>query len=179
MNQLLSSALAGDPAALEGLIHEIWPRCYRLAAAVIGDRALAQDAAQESCAIVYVRLRSLRDRSAFDAWLYRIVMREATRVRRRIPANVPLYDDASFAPDETTSIDVWRALAQLPEDQRDAVVLFYFHDLRTEDIAAIVDVPHATVRTRLMRARERLRASLGDYANDLHVQQGEVQHYAV
>ena len=74
---------------------------------------------------------------------------------------------------------MWRALARLPAEQRDAVVLFYFHDMRTEDIAAIVNAPHATVRTRLMRARERLRASLGDYAVDLHTQQGVLKHHVI
>ncbi len=179
MNEHLTSARNGDPAALERLVHEIWPRCYRLAASVIGERALAQDAAQESCAIVCVKLRTLRDSAAFDTWLYRIVMREAARVRRRLPPSTPLYDDRSFTLDETTSIDVWRALARLPAEQRDAVVLFYFHDMRTEDIAAIVNAPHATVRTRLMRARERLRASLGNYAVDLHTHQGVLKHHVI
>lgn len=116
---------------------------------------------------------------AFDAWLYRIVMREASHMRKRLPPNLELYDDASFVSDDTTSIDVWRALAHLAPDQRDAVVLFYFNDMRTQDIATICNVSHATVRTRLMRARERLRTLLGDYSDDLRVQQGEVQSYAV
>lgn len=66
---------------------------------------------------------------------------------------------------DTASIDIWRALAELPPALREVTVLFYFDDLKTEEIAGILSIPHATVRTRLARARERLRALLGDYSD--------------
>lgn len=76
--ELVSAALTGDEAATEQLIAAVWPGCFRLAATIIGDWSLAQDATQEACVIVHRKIRSLRAIEAFDAWLYRIIMREST-----------------------------------------------------------------------------------------------------
>lgn len=179
MNELIEPALRGDQGSVEQLLEGIWPTCYRLAVAVVGDRSLAQDAAQEACAIVYAKIHTLRNAAAFDSWLYRIVMREAGRVRRRLSSDAEPYEGASFVPDQTIGIDVWRAMAALRPELRDVVVLFYFYELRSEEIASILRTPHSTVRTRLARARERLRALLGDYADDARFNGGEMKHYAV
>jgi RNA polymerase sigma-70 factor, ECF subfamily len=175
--ELVGAALAGDEIATEQLIAAVWPACFRLAATVIGDRSLAQDAAQESCAIIYRKIRSLRVASAFDAWLYRIVMRESARVRRRHGVSIEPPERA-FSGEETAAIDVWRALQRLPPELRDATVLFYFDDLRTEEIAAILGVQHATVRSRLARARERLRGLLDDYGDESPPLRGEATGHA-
>src|SRR5665213_3541663 len=114
--EIVFAALAGDEAAVEELVAAVWPGCFRLAASVIGDRSLAQDAAQEACAIVHRNIRSVRNAAA---------------------------------------IDVWRALATLSPELRDVTVLFYFDDLKSAAIASILGIPHATVRTRLARARAR------------------------
>lgn len=161
---LVAAAIRGEESAAERLIAAVWPACFRLAASLTGDCALAQDAAQEACVIIHRKVRGVRSADAFDAWLYRIVARESSRVRRRFQsAQVPAYDNG-FTTDATTAVDVWRALAGLPAPLRDVTVLFYFDDLKTEEIARILLVPHATVRTRLARARDRLRLALGDYA---------------
>jgi RNA polymerase sigma-70 factor (ECF subfamily) len=175
---MIAAAHGGDESARESLVTAIWPGCYRLAASVVGDTALAQDAAQEACAIVHRRIRGLRDPGAFDAWLYRIVMREAARVRRRNPPSFELPERGTTPDDGTATIDVWRALAQLSADQRDVVVLFYFDDLSTEEISRILGVAHVTVRTRLLRARERLRGILDDYRPET-VPQWEANHHAL
>ena len=163
--EIVSAALQGDETAAEQLISAVWGRCFRLAITVIGDRNLAQDAAQEACAIVHRRIGRVRSAAAFDTWLYRIVMRESARVRRRHRAVGQATFERSLSGDDTTAIDVWRALGALTAELRDVTVLFYFDDLKTDDIAAILGIPHPTVRTRLARARERLRGLLGDYSD--------------
>jgi RNA polymerase sigma-70 factor (ECF subfamily) len=161
--EVVSAALQGDRFSVEQLVSAVWPRCFRLAVSVIGDRSLAEDAAQEACAIVHRRIRSVRSADAFGTWLYRIVMRESARVRRRHRAISEALFEHSLRGDDTTAIDVWRALGALSPDLRDVTVLFYFDDLKSDDIAAILGISHPTVRTRLARARERLRGLLGDY----------------
>lgn len=175
--ETVDAAIRGDATSAERLVSSIWAACFRLAASVLGDRGLAQDAAQEACAIVHRRIGGLRDAAAFDAWLYRIVMREAARVRRRNPPVFNLPDDAAVPRDGSTEIDVWSALATLTADQREAVVLFYFDDLKSEEIARILGVAHGTVRTRLARARERLRGALDDYRFETSRQ--ERAHHAI
>jgi RNA polymerase sigma-70 factor (ECF subfamily) len=163
---LVATALSGDAPAVERLISAVWPACFRLAASLLGDSGLAQDAAQEACVIVHRKVRTLRSPGAFDAWLYRIVTRESARVRRRHATPTDSLYEHGFTHDPTASLDIWRALAELSHPFREVMVLFYFDELKTEEIAGILRVPHATVRTRLARARERLRIALGDYAFD-------------
>ena len=177
--EIVSAALVGDEIAAEQLVSVIWPGCFRLAATVIGDRTLAQDAAQEACVIVLRKIRTLRSAGAFDTWLYRIVMREAARVRRKYHESLsqPAFEDFVTV-DSATPIDVWRALAGLSADLRDVTVLFYFDDLKTEEIASILGVAHATVRSRLTRARDRLRGLLGDYGNEILPNRQEKEQHA-
>jgi RNA polymerase sigma-70 factor, ECF subfamily len=176
--ETIASAMRGDADAVERLIAAVWPQCYRLAATVVGDSSLAQDAAQESCVVVYRKIRSVRDAGAFDAWLYRVVMRESARVRRRLakPGEAPLAEPTEMDPSST--VDIWRALDDLSPELRDVVVLFYFDDLKSVDIAAILGVAHATVRTRLARARVRLRGLLDGDGNEPLVNPREVQQNA-
>jgi RNA polymerase sigma-70 factor (ECF subfamily) len=175
--ELISAALAGDEAAADRVIAAVWPGCFRLAATIVGDLNLAQDAAQEACVIVHRKIRSLRNVDAFDTWLYRIVMRESNRVRRRHEmAGRPTYEGRSGS-DGTTTLDVWRALADLSPELRDVTVLFYFDDLKTADIAAILGIPHPTVRTRLARARGRLRAILTNYGDELPPERTELKQH--
>lgn len=161
-DETVRRARDGEPGAADRLVEAVWPGCFRLAATVVGDVHLAQDAAQETCALILRKIGSLRDLAAFDTWLYRIVLREASRTRR--PRSSEYAEGPPFlAEDRSTAIDVWRALQLLPPNQRDVVVLFYFDDLTSERIAQILRIPHATVRSRLARARERLRLVLADY----------------
>lgn len=174
--ELIAAAAAADEGAVERLIIAVWPACFRLAASLIGDRALAQDAAQEACVILHRKISTLRSAAAFDMWLYRIVAREASRARKRSESVMsPLYEESAVF-DCSTGIDVWRALAELPQALRETTVLFYFDDLKSEEIARILRVPHATVRTRLARAREHLRGLLGDYDIEPHSAKGVAQH---
>lgn len=173
---LISAAVAGEESAVETLVQAIWPACYRLAASLIGDRSLAQDAAQESCVIVYRKVRGLRSASAFDAWMYRVVTREAFRARHRHADAAAALEECGIYDDTDDAIDVWRALADLSPHLRDVTVLFYFHDLKTEEIAQILNVAHATVRTRLARARDRLRSVLRDEIEPHAEAKGVTQH---
>ncbi|HLI97644.1 MAG TPA: sigma-70 family RNA polymerase sigma factor [Candidatus Baltobacteraceae bacterium] len=175
---LVAAAIAGEASAAERLVGAIWPACFRLAASLIGDRALAQDAAQEACVIIHLRVRTVRSAEAFDAWAYRIVARESSRVRQRFHTPEAAAYENGFTADSTASMDVWRALADLSPGLRDVTVLFYFDDLKTEEIADVLCIPHATVRTRLARARERLRSTLGDYAIEPHAAPKEVKQHA-
>lgn len=164
--ETVTAAISGDDATVERLLAAIWPGCFRLAATLLGDWNLAQDVAQDACVVVHRKVRGLRSPAAFDAWLYRIVVREASRVRRRSRRETrPCAEH--FPADTSIALDVWHALAQLSRELREVTVLFYFDDLSGEQIAAVLRVPHATVRTRLARARERLRSQLGDYRDDL------------
>jgi RNA polymerase sigma-70 factor, ECF subfamily len=177
--ELVLAARRGDAGTAERLVAAIWPPCFRLAATVLCDRGLAEDAAQEACAIVHRKVRNLRNVDAFDSWLYRIVMHETAKVRRKNQAFDGCVPEGWVEGDGATSIDIWQALITLSPQLREVTVLFYFDDLKSEEIARVLCIPHSTVRTRLNKARARLRTLLDDYGAESISTAAEVKHYAV
>jgi len=175
---LVQAARTGAAADVEALLAAVWPDAYRLARAILGDEQRAEDAAQEACIILYRTITTLRSAEAFRAWFYRIVVREATELKRRasrseLGSALPMVDDQS------SSLDVWRALATLPQHLRDVVVLRYFEDLSSREIASVLSIAEGTVRFRLMTARRRLRPLLGDDAEYFTERTGEARIHAV
>lgn len=160
------AARDGDAAARERLLEDLWPRAFRLAVAILGDRTEAEDAAQDALVAVATRLRDLHDPAAFPLWSTRIVVnaaRTALRRRRRRsePAGVtaPPFDELS-----SQRLDVLAALAALPDWLRVPVVLRYVEELNSREIGAALGAPPATIRFRLALARRRLAAALRDPA---------------
>jgi RNA polymerase sigma factor (sigma-70 family) len=158
---LVEAAKCGGAFEIERLLQAVWPVAYRPAYSVLGDRESAQDVAQESCVILYRTIASLRDPAAFRAWFYRIVVREASSLKRRhVESNVE--KEPAQIEDRTAAFDVWRALSMLPQHLRDVIVLRYFEDLPSREIASILRINDGAVRFRLVVARRRLRRLLGD-----------------
>jgi RNA polymerase sigma-70 factor, ECF subfamily len=161
---VVARARLGAPEDLERLAELAWQDAYKLAYAILGERHAAEDAAQEACVAACRNLVSLRSVEAFRVWFARIVVREATRIKRRTspqPANeenVPFQ--ATHAGEVATAVDVWRALDTLSPELRGVVVLRYFEDLTSREIGAVLGIPAPTVRFRLMAALRRLRPLL-------------------
>lgn len=177
--ELVEAAREGDSAVIERLVATIWPDAYRLARAILGEGQGADDAAQEACIILYRTIASLRSADAFRVWFYRIVVREASAIKRQRTRVEPINQAQSYVSDQATSIDIWRALSMLPQHLRDVVVLRYFEDLSSRQIASVLRIPDGTVRFRLMIARQRLQRILGDdFENNTYSAQ-EVQTYAL
>lgn len=163
---LVEAARTGGAAQIEQLLRAAWPDAYRLALAILGDRPSAEDAAQEACVVLYRNIPSLRNSLAFRTWFYRIVVREASSIKRKRPKAERSAETPAHDPDPTSSIDVWRALTSLPPHLRDVIVLRYFEDLTSREIAAILGIHDGLVRFRLMKARRWLRLLLGDVFED-------------
>lgn len=157
--ELIEAAQKGAPSEVERLLEAIWPDAYRLAYSVLRDAQRAEDAAQEACIIIYRTIASLRSPLAFRVWVYRIVVRAAIGLRPQgIAEQISLPIEATEA--SVTAIDVWRALSTLPTKLRDVIVLRYFEDLSSREIACIMRLPEGTVRFRLAIAKRRLRPQL-------------------
>jgi RNA polymerase sigma-70 factor (ECF subfamily) len=159
--ELIEAARDPGGGGMERLLGALWPHAYRIAHSVIQNDSLAEDAAQEACAIIYREISGLRSAGAFRVWAYRIVVREALRVAER---NAPARSDfeQGYAEDVDSRMDVLRALQQLPPDLRAAVVLHYYADLNSREIGSALRIPSATVRFRLAQARRRLGRLLSD-----------------
>ena len=139
---------------------------YGCAYAILGDFHLAEDAAQEAFLIAYRRLADLREAKAFSGWLRRIVTNYClAQVRRRGVSAVSLVvvpePQASEPPDEgaddAAGRDAVTALRSLPEDQREAMALFYVDGYSQQEIATFLEIPVNTLKARLFRSRARLK----------------------
>ena len=140
------------------------PAVYRLALCRTQSVPDAQDVYQD----VFLRLLSQAEAPQWaserlKAWLLRVTLNRCADLHRfclRRPA-VPLEEVADAAAEENGAAELWEAVARLPEKLRTAVHLYYAEGYSTEEIAALLGVPAATVRTRLRRARLKLKDMLG------------------
>ncbi len=142
-------------------------RTYRLATRILGNRGDAEDCVNEAVLRAWDSFDGLRDLDKFGPWLIRIVVnvcRNDLR-RRRVVQIEPLAEDDLQADDPfeggLLSDAVAHALDCLSPDQRVAVVLRFWNDLRVDEIARILRVPGGTIKWRLHTANRRLKAELG------------------
>ena len=159
--ELVRAAQAGDEAAVEALFALAWPQAYRIAFAITGHRAAAEDATQEAFLNAWRGLSGLRRPESFVSWLWRLVGREARRaVRSR--REWPTDDLTAEVPTPTRDPDLAQALASLSETDRRLVTLAYGLELSSAEIGRVLGIPSPTVRFRLGRIRARLRRDLGE-----------------
>jgi RNA polymerase sigma-70 factor (ECF subfamily) len=168
---LLSRARAGDLDAFEMLVRTYQDRIYNLAFRITGNHEDAADAAQDAFIRAYQGLARFRADASFFTWLYRIATNVALDLVRRRPATLPVElppdHPAPGGPEQEASRReihrrVQAALGMLPAEFRAAVVLRDLQGLSYEDIARALHVPVGTVRSRISRGREALRAQLTD-----------------
>ncbi|HKP19008.1 MAG TPA: bifunctional nuclease domain-containing protein [Gaiellaceae bacterium] len=171
---LVGRALAGDRAAFGELVERHRPRVRALAFAVVGGREEADDVVQEALLRAYLGLGSLRDPARFGSWLGTIAVNLA-RMRRRRPARetMPLDELAAAAPDDP-ELGVGEALAELPPDARELLVLHYVEGVPCAELAEQLGVSAGAVRVRLHRARGRLRTLLPTLASGKETEMIEV-----
>lgn len=147
-----------------GQLRANWDSLYRISRSITGNDTDAQEAMAEAVYLACERFGQLRQREKFRSWLLKITVNEARQICRHRGRTVSWeeLDAEPTAPNrEMDDGSLWQTVQALPRDQREAVVLFYYEDLSTEEIAGIVGATPGTVRVRLSRARERLRKILG------------------
>ena len=166
---LLERSLAGDEQSFAVLMRRHEDKIFGLASRMMGDRSDALEATQDTFIAAYKRGASFRGESAFSTWLYRIGMnacRDLLRKRRRDPT--PQEELPEPRPTGARSLedaaalrsDLAEALARVPEDYREAVVMHDLGGIPYEEIAEVTGVPLGTVKSRISRGRRALAALL-------------------
>jgi RNA polymerase sigma factor (sigma-70 family) len=173
--ELGSLARGGDVQALAGLLERCRPSLYAAAIGLLGNRADALDAVQDTFVVALVRLAELRHAGAARAWLHTVLRNVCLmhiRQRREIPSAGVELPDAAPGPEEALDNHVmgewvWHALGSLSADEQLAVMLRHFTRCTSyAAIARVTAVPVGTVRSRLSRARARLAGALMATAAD-------------
>ena len=172
--ELVAKSIGGDADSFNELVLR-WERTiYALAYRTIGREEDARDVCQETFLRAFRALPGFRGQAKFSSWLYRIALnlcRDWIRRERRqpiaqAPEGVDLVELASeSAPSESIEDLVARpisrrAMAELPDEQRTAIILKEYHGLTFQEIADLVGCPLSTVKTRLYQGLTVLRREL-------------------
>lgn len=172
--ELVKRVQKGDSRAFDLLVRKYQHRIQALISRYIRDTDEVQDVAQEAFIKAYRALPGFRGESAFYTWLYRIAVNTAknwlvAQGRRPPGSDVDAMEAEQFADapglheigtpeanllSEELSRAIHRAIDSLPQELKTAVTLREFDGLSYEDIAAVMDCPVGTVRSRIFRARE-------------------------
>ena len=159
----------GAEPDFEEAFDRLWPRCYRLARRMTGNREAAEDIAAEAMARLYARWRRVGNLEWKDAWVLRVTTNLAIDAHRR--STPPPGHERTFNEEDAivVRIALVEALRALPERQRDAVVLRYLTDLDEADVARALHISPGTVKSHLHRGISTLRRRLGDDLEEIYL----------
>ena len=171
---VVRSAQAGDVTAISVLVEGAHPHVRRFAASLCLSEQDAEDATQEALVILYRKIGTLRATGALASWMFTIVRNECVRrwtiSRRHILAEVsdlPLRPTSSAEEDALAEIEarvVSAAIAELPADQRQVLLLRDVHGYSGRAVAKHLGLSLPAMKSRLHRARAALRAGLEETA---------------
>jgi RNA polymerase sigma-70 factor (ECF subfamily) len=160
----------GDVEAFAAIVRRWQTPLVNLAYRFCGDRGRAEEMAQEAFLRAYRGLDGFRGDAAFSTWLFSLATNVYCSELRRIPQRMVALDEAPEPADPASMIEaherrdrdlaVRRAVLALPPKYREAMLLFYFHEMDVPAAAQSLGLPEGTVKARLHRGREILRAKL-------------------
>lgn len=189
-SELLERLRQGDPAAYRRFVDQHSASVYNVALKLLGDEQEAEDVLQETFMSAFKALDSFEARSTLSTWLYRIAYNASLmRLRKRrqmttfsldtppfdsdgqeVPAGRQLVDWSAVPDEELLTAEAReemdRAIAELPESLRSTFVLRDIHGLSGAETAEVLGITVQAVKTRLHRARLRLRDRLSDYFSE-------------
>ena len=156
-------------AGLASLVRLHQLKALRIVYGILGDRAAAEDVVSEAFLKVVDGIARFDPARAFEPWFYRIVVNLAIDYRRKARRSETRPEVLPMQSTPPTDLDtrelrivLAQEIARLPRIERAALVLRYYLDMDEDAIAAVLNCPVGTVKSRLHRARQRLRVSLSD-----------------
>lgn len=179
----VEKVLAGDISAFEQIVNRWQAPLINLAYRFCRDRSRAEDMAQEAFLRVYRGLKSWRRDAAFSTWIFAIAMNYYRSELRRLPDRAMLWDSievleniaagAHSSNDEDRDRAVRRAVSALPPKYREALVLFYFHEMDLTAAAKSLGLPEGTLKARLSRGRKILREKLPQFLGKFRLEEAK------
>ena len=129
---------------------------FRFAKSIVGTQADGEDAMQESILKAYENIDTLRSRRKFKAWIFQILANECYQILRNRKRQEPT-DPFEF-PEQEHSSDHWTEdILRMPKQHQEVLILYYYDEFSTKEIAKILDIPQGTVKSRLARGRKQLK----------------------
>lgn len=160
----VKKAKKGDKEAFLALINENRLNIYRIAKGMLKEEKDVEDAIQNTVIKAFESIKSLKKDEFFKTWLIRILINECNSILRKgkkyASFNETIVNGEYY--DTYKDMELTSAIASLNEELRVTTVLYYFEDISTVEIAKILDVAEGTVRSRLARARAKLKEVIGE-----------------
>ena len=156
---LVEVAINGDPESFTELCRRYYPAMVAIAHSLLGDRHLAEDAAQETFAKAAVKLPQLRQTNKFAGWLATICRNQARDMARRqntLQTNDELSKTKTKSERDDSSDAVRHALKKLSAPARELVYLRYYDGLSYEQISKVLGVSEQAINGRLRRAKRKM-----------------------
>lgn len=156
---MVSQAKKGDKDAFLSLIDENRLSIYRVARGILNNKEDIEDALQNTIIKSYEKIGTLKKDEFFKSWIIRILINECNLILRRNKKTIfldKLENEESYS-DDYGNIELTSVVNSLSEDLRITTVLYYFEDMSTKEISEMLNIAEGTVRSRLARAREKLR----------------------
>lgn len=165
--ELVAEAQAGDEKAFAELIHDAKRRMWAVAMSVTGNAHDAEDAMQNAMISAWKNIGKFQPQARFSTWMYRITSNAALELLRK-RRDIPDDDAGADTPDDTapiqqrvtTTMVVREALEMLEPEFKEVLVLREYAGLSYDELAAHQGIPLATVKSRLNRARKKLKDAL-------------------
>jgi RNA polymerase sigma-70 factor (ECF subfamily) len=151
--------------AFEVLLQRYQTKVFRLVFSIVGNPSRAEEVTQDAFLKIWRALPGYDGRASLSTWVYTIARNtsishlRAESYRKAIPLEEAPEPFAEGEP-VLTRIETERLLANLPEEQREIVVLFYLQERSIDDVAAMLDLPEGTVKSHLHRARKAMAAMM-------------------
>ena len=152
----IKRAMNGDKQAFINIIEEHKIALYKVMKAILQNEDDVCDAMQETLIDIYENIHKLQKEKYFKTWATRIAINECYHIIRKQTETVAQEKENSSI--EKTDIEI--AISKLDKDLRVVVVMYYYNNLKVNDIAEVLQIPAGTVKSRLSRARESLYESL-------------------
>lgn len=178
----IQRCLQGDRDAFGALIRRYEHVAFGLALSYVQDFAVAEDLTQEAFISAYLNLQQLRNPNRFGPWLRTVVRNTCQNWRRSQKTETIPFDEMKeetmilkredASPDriyesKDLRAQILDAFGKLSEKNRQAVTLYYIHDLTVEEIGSFLDVSSSTINQRLHRARTQLKEEMMDMVEDI------------
>lgn len=139
---------------------------FRFAKSIVGNQADGEDAMQESILKAYEKIDTLRFRSKFKPWIFQILANECYQIlrnRQRQEVTDPFefpQQEKQITYDESEDEEILRLIMKMQKQHQEVLILYYYDEFTTKEIAQILEIPQGTVKSRLARGRKQLKGLL-------------------
>lgn len=173
-------AKSGDMRTLLYLVNENKLDIYKVAKGILHSEADVEDAIQNTVIKAFENIKTLKQDEFFETWVIRILINECNNIMRKNKRVLQFQESlvVETYDDIYEKLDLINAIASLNNELKVITRLYYFEDMSTVEIAKILNIPEGTVRSRLARARKKLKKQMIE-RNDIEFTQDIVKEKGI